>query len=228
MVCLNLIENMKKIKMFNTTIFNINDIILMILASLIAGLGLLYNSTASILGSMLVSPLTDTIGKSSIYFINNLFSNLGNELSNIGILLIICIFISISIGYLNKEFLIIKTPTAEMLSRITYSHVIIDVALAALSGISLGLAVVNKDVLIKSGVTLILSLTPPLVNFGIFFGEVIYYYFKQRYTNDKKEVELYDKKINKLMNDGNKSFILFLLNLISVYITLIITLYIIC
>lgn len=228
MVCLNLIENIEKSGMSNFFSFNIKNIILIIIATLIAGLGLLYNSTAAILGSMMISPLSKPILLNIIYIVNNLYSNSAFQILNFILLFMICLFISVVIGYLNREFLIMKTPTAEMLSRITYTHVIIDAALAALSGVALGIALTNNNILIETGIALILSITPPLVNFGIFYGEIIYYKIQKYFANDKKVKELIDKKINRLFDDGSKSFILFLLNIISLYITLIITLYILC
>lgn len=227
MVCLNLIQNIE-ISSKTKSFFNINNIILIILATLISGLGLLYNSTAAILGSMMISPLSKPILVNVIYIINNLYSKSIYQILNFIILFSICLFISVTIGYLNREFLIMKTPTAEMLSRITYTHVIIDVALAALSGVALGIALTNNNIMIETGVALILSITPPLVNFGIFYGEIIYYKIQKYLTDSKKVRELIDKKINKLFDDGSKSFLLFLLNIISLYITLIITLYILC
>ena len=141
----------------------------------------------------------------------------------------ICLIISITIGYVNRAFSILKTPTPEMLSRITYTHVIIDVGLALLSGVCLALSLVNSDILTKTGVSLILSFTPPLVNFGIFYGEILYYYMR-RHNEDisDKEREILDKKIDKLADDGNKSFILFLSNVLSMYVTLMITLVLLC
>ena len=69
MVCLNLFENFKKIDMYRGFSLNIYNILLMILASLISGLGLLYNNTPAILGSMLISPLGSPIVANIIYLL---------------------------------------------------------------------------------------------------------------------------------------------------------------
>lgn len=229
MLCLNLLKNLKKIDYHNGFGLNIYNVLLMILASFIAGLGLLYNSTPAILGSMLISSLGAPLVTSVILFISNSYLQSLFKIINFIILLSICLVISITIGYVNRTFSILKTPTPEMLSRITYTHVIIDVSLALLSGVCLALSLVNSDILTKTGVSLILSFTPPLVNFGIFYGEILYYYMR-RHSEDigDKEKEMLDKKIDKLADDGNKSFILFLLNVLAMYVTLMITLVLLC
>jgi hypothetical protein len=229
MLCLNLLKKIDKKDYNNSFSLNVYNVLLIILASFIAGLGLLYNSTPAILGSMLISSLSAPLITSIIFFISNSYLKSLAKILNFIILVMICLVISVMIGYVNRSFSILKTPTPEMLSRITYTHVVIDVGLALLSGVCLALSVVNSDLLTKTGVSLILSFTPPLVNFGIFYGEIIYYYIK-RHTEDieEKEKEILDKKMDKLADDGNKSFILFLLNVIAMYATLLLTLVILC
>lgn len=229
MLCLNLLKNLKKIDYHNGFGLNIYNVLLIILASFIAGLGLLYNSTQAILGSMLISSLGAPLVTSVILFISKSYIQSLFKIINFVILVSICLVISITIGYVNRAFSILKTPTPEMLSRITYTHVIIDVGLALLSGVCLALSLVNSDILTKTGVSLILSFTPPLVNFGIFYGEILYYYIRRHNEDiDDKEREILDKKIDKLADDGNKSFILFLLNVLAMYVTLMITLVLLC
>jgi hypothetical protein len=228
MLCLNLFESLKKIDIYYGVTFNIYDISLIILASIISGLGLLYNSTSTILGSMLISSIANPLIASSIYLILNYYSKSIYKISNFFILVIICFFIALSIGYTNKVLKIFETPTKEMLSRITYTHVVVDVILALISGIALALSILNTDVIIRTGVSLILSMTPPLVNFGIFYGEILYNYLQLRKEKNNIEKNTINKKIEKLSLDGNKSFILFMLNIIAMYTTLLLTLTILC
>ena len=228
MLCLNLFESLKKIDIYYGVTFNIYDISLIILASIISGLGLLYNSTSTILGSMLISSIANPLIASSIYLILNYYSKSIYKISNFFILVVICLFIALSIGYTNKVLKIFETPTKEMLSRITYTHVVVDVILALISGIALALSILNTDVIIRTGVSLILSMTPPLVNFGIFYGEILYHYVQLRKENKNSEKNTINKKIEKLSLDGNKSFILFMLNIIAMYTTLLLTLTILC
>jgi len=229
MLCLNLLKNLQKIDYYGGFGISTYNVLLIILASFIAGLGLLYNSTPAILGSMMVSSLGAPLVTSAIFFISNSYIQSLSKIINFVILMSICLIISITMGYINKTFSILKTPTPEMLSRITYTHIVIDVSLASLSGICLALALVNSDIITKAGVSLILSFTPPLVNFGIFYGEILYYYIR-KHTEDigDKEKEILNKKMDKLADDGNKSFILFLLNVLAMYVTLIITLVLLC
>lgn len=229
MLCLNLLKNLKKIDLHGGFEINIYNVILIILASFIAGFGLLYNSTPAILGSMLVSSLGAPLVTSVILFVSNSYLQSITKILNFMILVMICLTISIIIGYINRSLSILETPTPEMLSRVTYTHIIIDVALASLSGIALALSLVNADIVTKSGVSLILSFTPPLVNFGLFYGEILYYYVKKNTEKlGDKENEILTKKMDKLADDGNKSFILFLLNVLAMYATLMLTIVLVC
>lgn len=233
MICLNLLDNLKNIDYLQGFHINSYNIILMCMATIISSLGLLYNNTASILGSMLISSIGAPIITSVILFVNDQYLKSFSKLFNFGVLVLVCILISTLIGFINTEYLIFQTPTSEMLARITYTHVIVDVLLALASGIVLGLAVLNKDLISRAGVSLILSITPPLANFGMFYGQILNNYTKylslsSNNKSEKKEKEILEKKMSKLSEDGNKSFILFLLNVVSMYTTLLITLIFIC
>jgi uncharacterized membrane protein len=233
MLCLNLLDNLKNIDYLSGFHINSYNIILIIMATFISALGLLYNNTAAILGSMLISSIGTPLVTSVILFVNNYYMKSFGKLLNFLLLVIICTLLSIFIGYLNSEYLIFQTPTNEMLARITYTHVVVDVLLALASGIVLGFAIINKDLISRAGVSLILSITPPLANFGMFYGQILQIYTKYISISDKdkkgkKDKEILKKKLEKLSEDGNKSFILFLLNIVSMYSTLLITLIFIC
>lgn len=228
MICLNLLDNLKNIDYLQGFHINSYNVILMVMATIISSLGLLYNSTSTILGSMMISSIANPLITSVILFVNNQYLKSAGKLINFLILTIICITISVTIGYINSEYMIFKTPTSEMLARITYTHVVVDVLLALASGIVLGFAIINKDILSRAGIALILSMTPPLANFGMFYGQIIHNYIKYFKAKNEKNKQLLQKKIDKLSSDGNKSFTLFLLNIISMYSTLLITLIIVC
>jgi len=229
MICLNLFENLKQMDIYYGTTFNLYNIIFIVIASIIAGLGLMYNSTATILGSMLISSVVNPLLAFIVLFMTNHFKLSFYKLLNFILLVILSCIISVLMGYYNHVFKIFKTPTKEMRARITYTHVFVDILLALLSGFGLGLAILNKDVVSRVGFTLILSITPPLVNFGLFYGEALYEYLHKTDNNGNfKGTDKKNTNIKELMDNGNQSLILSALNIMAMFSTLFITLTGIC
>ena len=228
MECSNLFKNFKESDIYKGITFDIYNVLFIIIATLISSLGLLYNSTPSILGSMLVSSIVNPLVSSIILIISNNYLVSVYKVFNFVILVIICIVISFSIGLLNQYYMVFNTPTDEMLARITYTHVIVDILLALISGSGIALAILNNDMVSRVGFSLILSITPPLANFGLFYGESVYYYIQSLNSSSEREKIILNEQIQKLSEDGNKSFILFMLNVIAMYTTLLLTLTFMC
>ena len=222
MLCTKLLNNLDKTSLIPNTKFSTFNIIFAILATIIAALGFLYNSTDAILGSMLVSSITAPLYTLVILFLLNQYANSFFKLFNFAFLVLIAIVISVSIGYMNQKYKVFNTPTYEMRTRVKISHVIIDVILALLSGFGLGIAILNKNIVSKVGFNIILSVTPPIVNFGLFYGQALFNYIHKQ--NDKNN----KKNIKNLMEDGNKSLILSALNILAMFLTLFLTIIILC
>lgn len=222
MICANLLNNLEKINIMTQSRFNIFNIIFVVLASIIAALGFLYNSTDAILGSMIVSSLTNPLFTFVILFLINQYTNSIYKLFNFGFLFLIAIIVSVTIGYMNQSYKVFNTPTHEMKTRVKISHVIIDVILALLSGFGLGIALINKDIVSKVGFNIILAVTPPVVNFGLFYGQALFNYL---HKNDKKNNS---NIIKELMENGNRSLILSGLNILAMFLTLFLTVTILC
>ena len=222
MICANLLNNLEKINIMTQSRFNIFNIIFVVLASIIAALGFLYNSTDAILGSMIVSSLTNPLFTFVILFLLNQYTNSIYKLFNFGFLFLIAIIVSVTIGYMNQSYKVFNTPTHEMKTRVKISHVIIDVILALLSGFGLGIALINKDIVSKVGFNIILAVTPPVVNFGLFYGQALFNYL---HKNDKKNNS---NIIKELMENGNRSLILSGLNILAMFLTLFLTVTILC
>jgi len=222
MICANLLNNLEKVNIMTQSKFNIFNIIFVVLASIIAALGFLYNSTDAILGSMLVSSLTNPLFTFVILFLLNQYSNSIYKIFNFGFLFIITVLLSVTIGYMNQRYKVFSTPTYEMKTRIKISHVIIDVILALLSGFGLGIALINKDIVSKVGFNIILSVTPPIVNFGLYYGQALFNYL---HKNDEKNN---NNLVKELMENGNRSLILAALNVLAMFLTLFLTVTILC
>lgn len=222
MLCLNLFENLEKVNILSQKSFNIFNVIFVILAACIATLGFLYNSTDAILGSMLVSAITNPLLTFIILFLLNQYSVSFIKMFHFAILVIVAILISVGAGYMNQKHKVFMTPTYEMKARIKISHVVVDVLLALLSGFGIGIAILNKDIVSRVGFAIILSITPPIINFGLYCGQALYNHFNEKNTKENRE------KIKSLVNDGTRSLILSALNILAMFLTLFLTLTILC
>lgn len=222
MLCLNLFENLEKVNILSHRSFNIFNVIFVILAACIATLGFLYNSTDAIVGSMLVSAITNPLLTFIILFLLNQYSTSFIKMFHFFGLVIVAIIISVWAGYMNQKYKVFMTPTYEMKARIKISHVVVDVLLALLSGFGIGIAILNKDVVSRVGFAIILSITPPIINFGLFCGQALYKHMNEEKTDRNIE------EVNSLISDGTRSLILSALNVLAMFLTLFLTLTILC
>ena len=104
MLCLNLFENLEKVNILSHRSFNIFNVIFVILAACIATLGFLYNSTDAILGSMLVSAITNPLLTFIILFLLNQYSTSFIKMFHFFGLVLVAIIISVLAGYMNQRY----------------------------------------------------------------------------------------------------------------------------
>lgn len=222
MNCNKIYQNLESMNIITYNKLNTFNVTFTILAIFIAALGLLYNSTEAILGSMIVSAIINPLIAFIVLFMLGEYGLSFLKLGHFSFLLIISIIISVFVSYINQYFKIFRTPTYEMEARIKISHVITDIMLALLSGFGLGIAIINNDIATKIGFAIILSITPPIVNFGLFTGEALYKYLHE--PNNKTNI----KQREKLFENGIRSLMLSGLNIIAMFITLFLTLIVVC
>ncbi|CAF0763726.1 unnamed protein product [Rotaria sordida] len=158
-----------------STVLSFDFVLLICLASMLAALGLLENSTVIIVASMLVSPLMNPI----LGFVFGLSvrehslwrRGLRNEL--IG--LIICISCGFILGLLTtfaetKWGASTSFPTSEMKSRGDIKRLWVGVLIALPSGAGVALSVLGGNTGSLVGVAISASLLPPAVNCGLLFA----------------------------------------------------------
>jgi len=139
--------------------------IFIILAALVAGSGLLKNSPAVIIASMLLSPFMGPILGVSYGIViknrKNIENGLRGQLYSIGII--------IAIGLIMGLFTLLFDPTfiipAEMTSR-TFPN-ILDMIIAVGGGIAVGFCITASIRSAFVGISIAVSLLPPIVNTGI-------------------------------------------------------------
>jgi len=141
---------------------NIDYIMLILVSATLATLGLLLNSSAVIIGAMLVAPLMQPlIGLSTGLTVGRVFmARRATSTLVMGVLL--SLLVSIAVGLILPQI----TPTPEMLAR--GSPTLVDAAVAIASGVIGAYATARKDIpSALAGVAIAAALMPPICTIGL-------------------------------------------------------------
>jgi len=131
-------------------------------ASLIAAFGLISDSTAVIIGAMLVSPLMTPIIGMSLGFVIGMPHLVATSTRSVVLGVVLAIFFAALIGFLPLEL----TATPEMLSRT--KPTILDLMVAVLAGFAGAYAMIDEKLSpALPGVAIATAIVPPLSNVGI-------------------------------------------------------------
>ncbi|XP_070555654.1 uncharacterized protein [Ptychodera flava] len=150
-------------------------VLLIILASIIAAIGLSENSSVILVASMLISPLMGPIlaGTFGTVIAHNKLRNLGIKTELIGLVLCIaCGFIiGLILGSWGDQF---GWPTEAMSSRGELRGLVVGVFIALPSGAAVAISVLGGNIGSLVGVAISASLLPPAVNAGMLWAYSIY------------------------------------------------------
>ncbi|GFO62631.1 TIGR00341 family protein [Geomonas paludis] len=140
--------------------------VMLILAAVIALLGLLLNSVAVVIGAMLISPLMGPIISSSLSFTIGDLALVRRTFRTLGTSIALTLAVSALITLLSP----LKEPTAEILSRVRPN--ILDLFIAALSGVAGAVALCTKRnyLITSTGVAVATAVIPPLSVAGYGLG----------------------------------------------------------
>jgi uncharacterized hydrophobic protein (TIGR00271 family) len=148
--------------------FSFNYNVLLLVASILAGLGLVANSITTIIASRLVSPIMGPcIGLGYGTIIWN-WALVRKSLRNECISLLFCIAMGMVIGACTGwTTLAEKWPTAEMANRGNLSNFLIALPVAFFSGLGVAVSILDEQTASLVGVAISASLLPPVVDAGI-------------------------------------------------------------
>ncbi|WP_119073051.1 DUF389 domain-containing protein [Aggregatilinea lenta] len=145
-----------------TSHVSINFVVLMLLSSVLASFGLLQNSSAVIIGAMLVAPLMSPLMSFSVGLIRGQPALLRRSALTTGIGVLIALLVAILVGVSMP----VNFSTAEMLARGQPS--LIDMGVALASGAAGAYALARKDIpSALAGVAIAAALVPPLCTGGL-------------------------------------------------------------
>jgi len=144
---------------------NIEFYLFIMIAAFIAGAGLILNSAAIIIGSMIISPLMGPILGVSYGMISKNYILVKKGI--LGQLLSVIIAIGIGVLLASLAFLIYSSPsiTNEMMSR--NFPTIFDLIVSIGAGLAVGFAISGKIQSSLVGIAIAVSLMPPAVNIGV-------------------------------------------------------------
>lgn len=201
----------------------------LIIASLIAGTGLGVNSTVTVVASMLVSPMMGPILATvmgTVLYLRQFMSGhtAGRDVHSVGRRLLVkgfvaeafCLIAAIAIGFIvglafwdnTDTFDWGATGTVEMRSRTSLPGLVVGMVIAIPSGAGVALSLLGSNGNSLVGVAISASLLPPAVNCGMYFAFAL------------------NTKNTELLRLGAYSMCLTLINVVSVYISALLTFYV--
>jgi Na+-transporting NADH:ubiquinone oxidoreductase subunit NqrD len=207
-------------KIINFIRENEKNLLFCILASMLASNGLVNDSANSVIGSMLVSPISNLL----ITMIHNIHTNKNVDILGISFLAMTYILIGLIVGFFTYLFVYKLSGNKFILNKQIMSRAdlnIIDYVNAFLYAFICGIAfyLAYSTTLKKHNITSLVgigigsSLLPPIVNAGILLGASIDNIGYKENNNS----ELEENNINALQYSG-KSLLLFSVNIIGLFV----------
>jgi uncharacterized hydrophobic protein (TIGR00271 family) len=157
--------------------FSFNYNTLLLVASILAGLGLVSNSSTTIIASMLVSPIMGpVVGMAYGATIHDwrLFKMaFRSEIFSLLFCVMMGLLLGVCTGWTN---LAEEWPTSEMATRATWQNFMVGLPIAFFSGLGVAVSLLDDQTSSLVGVAISASLLPPAVNAGILW--VAYGFYK--------------------------------------------------
>jgi len=157
-------------RFLNSSQFDFNYTTLLVIAATIAALGLANNSSASVIASMLVSPLMGPVTSVAYGLSIGDFKMVRMGLVTEIVSLIVCVVVGALFAAVMLPFDISdEWPTGEMESRGTITNFLVGIPIAFFSGLGVAVGLLDSQTNSLVGVAISASLLPPAVNCGMFY-----------------------------------------------------------
>jgi uncharacterized hydrophobic protein (TIGR00271 family) len=151
-------------------------LVLMVLSTMLATVGLYLSSASVIIGAMLLAPLMAPIVSLSMGILRGNIELFKKSIGKIVLGIFIALFSSALISYLFPH----KPVTEEMLARL--NPTLLDLAVAIISGIAAAYSKSFREIIQSlAGVAIAVALVPPLAVAGIGIGRMDFHFFFQAF-----------------------------------------------
>lgn len=166
-------------------------IVYTLIASIIAGCGLLSNSMPAIIASMIISPLLQPISNKLLNI-----STVNKPLIITFVLVCIVVLTGFIMGAINNQFKYFHEESEHMINIVLFDNnkanvkLITEIIIALTVGIGLPYAIINKDATLLVAFGIAPSITPPLVNCGLYLSNYLQTKTQKYLTNAKKSALL--------------------------------------
>ena len=191
------------------------NVILIIIASIVASVGLLTNNYQSVIASKIIGlALIPFLSFAILLFTLDKQKILQSGITCI-IFITVCLSVSMLIGMYNSHNQYVEELTPEMLSRANfkYENIYLELIMSFIAGIGIFYAIMKNSVVALIGLIFVISIIPAISNSGLFYGMAFYEHFIKRShildNTNKKYLYIYY---------GHNSMILFISNIIGVII----------
>jgi uncharacterized hydrophobic protein (TIGR00271 family) len=192
--------------------FSFDFLMLTIIASLLAGVGLASNNTVVIVAAMLVSPLMGPILAVTFGAVVHDWKLFKQGLITEAIGLSVCVITGFFAAFIFIPYAsVLNWPTNEMESRGFPSALLFGLAIAIPSGLGVALSVLGNNTASLVGVAISAALLPPAVNTGMLFSYAMVgdaWHVRDSGTVDRV----------RFLQLGGYSFALTILNIVCIYI----------
>jgi hypothetical protein len=188
------------------------NVILIIIASIVASVGLLTNNYQSVIASKIIGlALIPFLSFAILLFTLDTHKILQSSVTCI-IFIAVCLSVSMLIGMYNSHNQYVEELTPEMLSRANfkYENIYLELIMSFIAGIGIFYAIIKNSVVALIGLIFVISIIPAISNSGLFYGMAFYEHFIKQDPNINKK-KLY-------IDYGHHSMALFISNIIGVII----------
>jgi hypothetical protein len=216
----NCIKNKFAILNINVHKFNYVNIVLIIIATIIASIALLTDNYQTVIASKLIGiAIIPFISLCIMIIAGSRMEILHSGLSCV-MVISVCLAISGLIGFINQLTQWKTDPTHEMLSRahFKYENIWLEIVMSTVAGIGVYYAIMKTSTVALVGLILAISIIPALSNAGLFWGMHTYGLISNNdiKTNEKNEQ-------NNYLEYGTHSFVIFASNIVGMFFGFMIT-----
>ena len=205
--------------------FNYVNIVLIILASIMASIALLTDNYQTIIASKIIGLAIIPFISLCIMIIAGSGSEMIRSATSCLVFMGLCLAVSGIIGFVNQMILWKEKPTKEMLIRANfkYENIWLELVMSAVAGVGIYYAIMKTSTIALIGLILAISIIPPLCNAGLFWGMHTYTMLEQFRNGDghiaHKKEKAYEKAYNNenYLEYGKNSFVIFASNITGMF-----------